>query len=141
MTAITRELADFVARTSYDALPAEVRERAKWLVTDMVGIALRARHEAESTPALLAAVERLGLGQGKASVIGDERGCSPTAAALVNGTLAHSLDFDDTHASGSLHPSAPIVPAAFAAAELTGADGQALIAAIVAGYEVQIRLS
>ncbi len=83
MAAITRELADFVAGISYDALPGEVRERARWLVTDMVGIALRARHEAESTPALLAAVERLGLGQGKAAVIGDERGYSPPAAALA----------------------------------------------------------
>ncbi len=141
MTAITRELADFVARISCDALPAEVRSRATWLVTDMVGIALRARHEAESTPALLAAVERLGLGQGKAAVIGDERGYSPPAAALVNGALAHSLDFDDTHARGSIHPSAPIVPAALAAAEMAGASGRDLIAGIVAGYEVQIRLS
>lgn len=141
MTAITRELADFVAGISFDALPAEVRERAKWLVTDMVGIALRARHEAESTPALLAAVERLGLGHGKAAVIGDERGYSPPAAALVNGTLAHSLDFDDTHARGSIHPSAPIVPAALAAAEMAGASGRDLVAGIIAGYEVQIRLS
>jgi 2-methylcitrate dehydratase PrpD len=139
--AITRELAGFVAGIAYDALPAEVRERAKWLVTDMVGIALRARHDAESTPALLAAVERLGLAQGSATVIGDERGCSPTGAAMVNGTLAHSLDFDDTHAPGSIHPSAPIVPAALAAAEMTGASGRDLVAAIVAGYEVQIRLS
>jgi len=60
---------------------------------------------------------------------------------MLNGTLVHSLDFDDTHASGSLHPSAPIVPAAFAAAEMAGADGRALIAAVVAGYETQIRLS
>jgi 2-methylcitrate dehydratase PrpD len=141
MPAITRELADFVAGMSYDALPPEVRERAKWLVTDMVGIALRARHDAESTPALLAAVERLGLGQGAATVIGDERGYSPTGAAMVNGTLAHSLDFDDTHAPGSIHPSAPIVPAALAAAEMAGASGRDLVAAIVAGYEVQIRLS
>jgi 2-methylcitrate dehydratase PrpD len=141
MTAITRELADFVARISYDALPAEVRERAKWLVTDMVGIALRARYEAESTPALLAAVERLGLAHGSGSVIGDERGYSPPGAAMVNGTLAHSLDFDDTHASGSIHPSAPIVPAALAAAEMTKASGRDLVAGIVAGYEVQIRLS
>lgn len=141
MTAITRELAEFVAKTSYDALPVEVRERAKWFVTDMFGIAVRARQEAESTPGLLAAVERLGLGQGKAGVIGDERSYSPPAAALVNGTLAHSLDFDDTHARGSLHPSAPIVPAALAAAEMTGAGGRELLAAIVAGYEVQIRLS
>jgi 2-methylcitrate dehydratase PrpD len=60
---------------------------------------------------------------------------------MLNGTLAHSLDFDDTHASGSLHPSAPIVPAAFAAAEMAGSDGKSVLAAIVAGYEVQIRLS
>jgi 2-methylcitrate dehydratase PrpD len=60
---------------------------------------------------------------------------------MLNGTLAHSLDFDDTHAPGSLHPSAPIVPAAFAAAEMAEADGRAVLAAAVAGYEVQIRLS
>jgi len=141
MTAVTRELAEFVAGVSYDALPDEVRERVKWLVTDLAGIAVRARYEAESTPALLAAVERLGLGQGDAGVIGEDRGFSPPGAALVNGTLAHSLDFDDTHARGSLHPSAPIVPAALAAAQMAGASGRELIAAIVAGYEVQIRLS
>jgi 2-methylcitrate dehydratase PrpD len=141
MTAITRALAGFVAGISADALPAEVRTRAKWLVMDSVGIALRARHEAESTPALLAAVERLGLARGDAAVIGDAHGYSPPGAALVNGTLAHSLDFDDTHAPGSIHPSAPIVPAALAAAEMAGANGRDLVAAIVAGYEVQIRLS
>ena len=51
MTAITRELARFVAGLSYDALPAEVRERVKALALDLVGIMLRARNDAESTPA------------------------------------------------------------------------------------------
>jgi len=51
------------------------------------------------------------------------------------------LDFDDTHAAGSLHSSAPIVPAALAAAEMAGASGKDLIAACVAGYEIQIRLA
>jgi len=141
MTAITRELAGFVAGISYDALPAEVRERVKALTLDLVGISLRARNEAESTPAMVAAAARLGLAGGTCTVIGDAAGYSPPGAAMLNGTLAHSLDFDDTHASGSLHASAPIAPAAFAAAEMAGADGKATIAAIVAGYEVQIRLS
>jgi 2-methylcitrate dehydratase PrpD len=141
MTAVTRELAEFAAGTSYDALPAEVRERVKALVLDLVGIALRARNEAESTPAMLAAAGRLGLSAGTCTVIGDAAGYTPLGAALLNGTLAHSLDFDDTHAAGSLHASAPIVPAAFAAAEMAGADGKATVAAIVTGYEVQIRLS
>jgi len=141
MTAITRQLAEFVAGLSYEALPVEVRERVKALVLDLVGITLRARNEAESTPAMVAAAGRLGMAGGACTVIGDAAGYNPPGAAMLNGTLAHSLDFDDTHASGSLHASAPIVPAVFAAAEMAGADGKATIAAIVAGYEVQIRLS
>ena len=141
MTAITHELAEFVAGISYDTLPVEVRERVKALALDVVGITLRASNEAESTPAMVSAAGLLGLAGGAAcTVIGDAAGYTPPGAAMLNGTLAHSLDFDDTHAPGSLHPSAPIMPAAFAAAEMAGADGKAAIAAIVAGYEVQIRL-
>ena len=104
MTAITREVAHFVAGTSYDTLPAEVRERAKALALDLVGIALCARHDAESTRAMVAAVSWLGLASGACTVIGDATGYAPAGAAMVNGTLAHSLDFDDTHAAGTLHP-------------------------------------
>jgi 2-methylcitrate dehydratase PrpD len=141
VTPITRQLAEFVGRTAYDGLPAEVRERAKALVLDLVGISVRARHDAESTPPMIAAAARLGLANGACTVIGDATGYAPAGAAMLNGTLAHSLDFDDTHGAASLHPSAPIVPAAFAAAEMAAADGKSVIAAIVAGYEVQIRLS
>jgi 2-methylcitrate dehydratase PrpD len=147
MLELTSRLAAFAAGLDPTSLPREVSERTKRLVLDLCGIALRARHDAESTPALLAAVRRLGLlraeglrGNG-ASVIGDADTWSPAAAALVNGTLAHSLDFDDTHARGSIHPSAPVVPAAFAAAEIDRASGADLLAGIVAGYEVLIRLS
>lgn len=141
MTAVTRKLAEFVAGLSYETLPVEVRERLKALALDLVGIMLRARNDAESTPAMVSAAALLGLTKGSCTVIGDASGYTPAGAAMVNGTLAHSLDFDDTHAPSSLHPSAPITPAAFAAAEMKGAGGKALIAAIVAGYEVQIRLS
>ena len=141
MTEVTRQLSEFVAGISYGALPPDVRERTKALALDLVGIMVRARHDAESTPPMIAAAAALGLAGGACTVVGDAAGYTPPGAAMVNGTLAHSLDFDDTHAPGSLHPSAPIVPAAFAAAEMTGADGRDTIAAIVAGYEVQIRLS
>ena len=125
---------------NYGDLPGEVIERTKLLILDITGNVVRARHDAESTPSLLAAVERLGLSGGDCTVIGDDQRYTPSAAALINGTLAHSLDFDDTHAAASLHSSAPIVPAAWAAAEMVGASGKDLITAIVAGYEVQIRL-
>ena len=138
---ITKQLASFAANLTFADLPHEVVERAKRLVLDLTGIAIRARRDAESTPSLIAAVERLGLADGKCSVLGDSRTYAPTAAALINGSLAHSLDFDDTHAEASLHSSAPIIPAALAAAELSGCSGKDFIAAFVAGYEIQIRLS
>ena len=137
----TRQLSEFTAGLDFDALPGEVVERTRLLALDHVGIALRARHAAALNDAMSAALGRLGLGTGEGSVIGDARGYAPPAAAFYNGNLAHSLDFDDTHARGSIHPSAPIVPAAFAAAEMAGARGRDIVAGIVAGYEVQIRLS
>jgi 2-methylcitrate dehydratase PrpD len=75
-----------------------------------------------------------------ATVCADAKGYTPAVAALLNGALGHSLDFDDTHADSSLHPSAPVVPAALAAGELVGASGREVLTAIVAGYEVCCRL-
>ncbi|BBK44592.1 2-methylcitrate dehydratase [Allostella vacuolata] len=141
MTEETKTLARFAAGLRHDAIPAEVRERAKLLILDTVGIAVRARHDTDSTPPMLEAARMLGLDHGTARVFGERDGWSPAGAALVNGALMHSLDFDDTHAPASLHPSAPVIPAALAAAEIAGRDGQAALAGIVAGYEVICRVS
>lgn len=62
------------------------------------------------------------------------------SAALVNGTLAHSLDFDDTHLPSVLHPSSAVLPAALAVAERTGASGPAFLDAATVGIEVTCRL-
>ena len=123
MTGISKRLAQFVADLNYDDLPSDLVERVKLLILDISGIMVRARHDAESTPALINAVKRMGLTNGKCSVMGDTESYAPPAAALINGTLAHSLDFDDTHAEASIHSGAPIVPAALAAAaKLLGQD-------------------
>ena len=95
----------------------------------------------ESTPSLLKMLEALALdGKGDSTVFGDSKTWTPAVAALLNGALGHSLDFDDTHADSSLHPSAPVVPAAFAVGEMVGASGREVLTAIVAGYEVCCRL-
>ena len=61
-------------------------------------------------------------------------------AALVNGTLAHSLDYDDTHLPSVLHPSASVVPACLAAGQLAGASGRAVVIAAATGLEACVRL-
>jgi 2-methylcitrate dehydratase PrpD len=138
---VTKTLSDFSANIRLDALPADVVERARYLVLDLVGNIVRARHDAESTTSLLSAARALGFANGNSGVFGDTARYTPAGAAFVNGTLAHSLDFDDTHAAGSLHPGAPVIPAALAAGEMTGASGADVLAGIIAGYEVTCRVA
>lgn len=138
---ITETLANFCANVSTASLPAEVVERTSLLLLDLVGSIVRARSEAVVAPPLLATVAAMGLDNGTARVFGDPAGYAPAGAALLNGALAHALDFDDTHAAGTLHPGAPVIPAALAAAEMTGASGADILAAIVAGYETCCRIA
>src|SRR5258705_3316563 len=137
----TATLAAYVANLKFEDIQQEVLARAKVLTLDFLGSAIRARRDAESTPSLLKMLEALALdGRGQSTVFGDSKTWTPAVAALLNGALGHSLDFDDTHADSSLHPSAPVVPAPFAVGELVGASGRDLLTAIVAGYEVCCRL-
>jgi len=138
---ITAELSAFSANISLAALPPEVVARARFLVLDLVGNIVRARHDAESTAPMLAAVRALGMAAGNSGVFGDSARYTPAGAALLNGALGHSLDFDDTHAAGSLHPGCPVISAALAAGEMTGARGSDVLAGIVAGYEVACRIA
>ena len=137
----TATLAAYVANLKFDDIPQEVLTRAKTLTLDFLGSAIRARKESESTPSIIKMVEALSLdGKGDSTVFGDTRTWTPAVAALLNGAMGHSLDFDDTHADSSLHPSAPVVPAAFAVGEMMGSSGREVLTAIVAGYEVCCRL-
>ena len=138
---VTAQLAGFCAGVRVASLPPEVVERTRQLILDLTGNMVRARHDAESTPAILAMAAALGFTGGSARVFADPQGYTPAGAALVNGVMAHSLDFDDTHAAGTLHPGAPVIPAALAAGEMTGASGADVLAGIVAGYEVTCRIA
>ena len=84
----------------------------------------------------------MGMAVGNSGVFGDAARYTPAGAAFLNGALAHSLDFDDTHAAGSLHPGAPVIPAALAAGEMVGAPpAPTCWPAIVAGYEMTCRVA
>src|SRR5207248_11293311 len=128
----TETLAGYVAELKFEDIPREVLERAKVLTLDFLGSAIRARRDAESTPSLLKMRKTLALdGNGYSTVFGDSKTWTPEIAALLNGALGHSLDFDDTHDDSSLQPSAPVVPAAFAFCEMAGRSGRDVLTAIV----------
>ena len=131
----TAVLVDHALAVDYDAIASDTRDRLRRHVLDLLGIVVGAREVAASSESVLDGCERLaGAGEEATTAAGDRR---PAAdAALLNGTLAHSLDFDDTHRESSLHPGAPVVPAALAVAEREGADAERFLEAVHAGYDV-----
>ena len=122
---------------------------------DFLAVAVGGAGGAESTPAVLGGVRELAGATRETKATGEsttvETGANddslatviptgerlaPADAALANGTLAHSLDFDDTHLASSLHPAAPVISAALAVAEATGATTGKFLDAVAAGYDV-----
>jgi 2-methylcitrate dehydratase PrpD len=135
---LAQRLESFAMASTYDRLPAEVIESVRGRVLDILGICAAAT-PLETSRAAAAWVGAQG-GVPHATAIG-VAGKVPTAqAAFVNGVLAHSLDYDDTHLPSVLHPSASVIPAALAAAQAAGIDGRATIAAIAVGIEICVRV-
>lgn len=118
-------LAGYCADLRWDRLPEPARERTAELVLDLLGVAARGR-EAASSRAVEAFV-----------------GTQPAGAAwtaLLMGASAHATEMDDVTTESSLHPGAAVIPAVLALGRETGASGRAALEAVVAGYEVTIRV-
>jgi 2-methylcitrate dehydratase PrpD len=131
-------LAELVGSLHWSELPDAVHNRAKELTLDLLGVATRGSAEASSAP--VHAFVRETAPAGRATVIG--AGFSSTAvwAALANGTAAHAIELDDVTTESSLHPGVAVIPAAVAIAEERRAVPTAFLEAIVAGYEVTMRV-
>lgn len=135
---LAEQISDFASEIENSSLPPEIVESVKMRVLDTMGIAIAAAPLETSR-----AVRRWVVNQhasGIVNAIGVESTVPANLAAFVNGALAHSLDYDDTHLPSILHPSATVVPVALAAAQEAGSDGESLIKAIAVGLEVAVRL-
>ena len=119
-------------------VPEAVRAGIPSRIIDVVGIAVRASLLDTSRAVVGFAADQGSAPQ--ATPIGAGQAMSAAEAAFVNGVLAHSLDYDDTHLPSILHPSASVVPASLAVAEWQGAPGPALVDAVAVGLEVTVRL-
>ncbi|SDG12603.1 2-methylcitrate dehydratase PrpD [Halorubrum xinjiangense] len=114
---------------------------------DWFAVAIGGATHADSTPAILEGVRQIAgpapdpATDETATLLPSGERLTPADAALANGALAHSLDFDDTHLASSLHPGAPVIAAALAAAEGEATAGEETStdrfrAGVAAGYDV-----
>jgi 2-methylcitrate dehydratase PrpD len=131
-------IAERIGAIHYEELPPDAVHWAKAAILDTVGVTLAGAAE----PCAQIVERVLGVGQagGECLIFGTARRAAPLDAALVNGTAAHALDFDDVSNSLGGHPSAPILPALFALGEVLDCTGRDFIAAYVAGFETETRI-
>ncbi len=130
-------LAEFAVASARD-LPGEIIADAANRVTDSVGVSLAAT-AVDDPAASYRAIEQVMRARGgtpEATPLTGGEKLPASSAAMINGTLAHSLDFDDTHLPSVLHPSSSVVPAAMALAEARGRSGPELLRAVAVGDEV-----
>lgn len=132
----SRELASFLAGLRLSDLPAASVRLLKLCVLDHFGCAIGALDTDVGRAALRAANMNPG---GPCTVIGAGARAGPESAALVNGTLAHALVFDDLHRHAKLHPGVAVIPAALATAEFARGDGNAFLTGVAVGYESAAR--
>lgn len=138
MSGLTLPLAERAAAISYDQIPEDVREIARHALLDWFGVTLAGSRE--DGPAKL--LDVLDPGGGDAvTVVGHAARLSPLGAALVNGTASHQLDFDDVNIVYVVHVTVAVLGAALALAEQLDRDLEALIEALVAGYETACRVA
>lgn len=134
---LSQQLADFIVRTRYEDLSADVAEFGKLCILDWLSSAI-----AGTTKPPVQMIDRLVKEMGgteQATLVTGGR-TSVANAALVNGAATHVVELDDIHKSSIIHAAAVVIPPAVAAAEWLHKSGKDLITAVVIGYEAAFRI-
>lgn len=124
-------------RTQIDAaIPESVLRAGRMHLLDVVGVGIAASTLDQGVPyARISAGDR-----GPISLLNGGTTTTPADAALINGGLIHSLEFDDTHTASIVHGSAVLAPTVLALAEALGLGLDRALRAYVLGYEILIRI-
>lgn len=140
---LSRQLAEFVVDTRCGDIPARVIENQKKSVMDAVGITYGASALGDGCRQMVEIARGLSAnGDGEATVIGFSGKLPAVWAAFANASMAHALDFGDTHQKSTIHPNSSSFPAALATAEkLGGVSGSEFLTALVLGSETAIRIA
>ena len=136
----TGRLATWVAKTTFDDVPASVRDRARHLVLDGIACAL----VGAQLP-----VSRIGVKgvtaldhAGDSELIGwDGLATSATSAAMLNSSFIQGFELDDYHPLAPLHSNSLVLPAMLAAAPRIGrVSGESFLLGAILGYETGPRV-
>jgi 2-methylcitrate dehydratase PrpD len=132
MIHITEQLARFIVETKFDDIPQDAIAKGKELLIDTVGVTLAGSVQPLSG-IMRNHIEEIG-GIPECTILGNGGRTSATNAALINGTMAHALDFDDVMMGG--HDGAIIVPVVLSLGEKLKLSGKRCLEALIVGVEI-----
>lgn len=130
VAALARSVAETAIATRFEDIPARAVSQSKRAILDVIGVAVSAAQT--DTGSVLREHLLESAAPGRSSVIGEHATRAAYAAAMVNGTLAHVLDYDDRG-----HSSTHLVTALLAIAEAHDVDGRQFLRAYVLGRELR----
>ncbi|MFB9808880.1 MmgE/PrpD family protein [Haladaptatus pallidirubidus] len=137
----TEQLCEFVTGVEYNDIPESVTEHAKLMIRDTLGVSIAATKTQPFERIRAAKRQDLNHGLSTARVPGTPIRASLGDAGLLNGILAHALDFDDVHPDMGGHPSSPVLSALLPISEQQNASGKEFLRAFILGTEVEITLA
>lgn len=137
---LTLRFANLVHDLQYEDLPEEVVHKAKLIIRDGLGNQIAASAISEPARRVIEMVREWG-GKPEATVIGYGFKVPAPLAAMCNAMMGHGVELDDAHGSGLIKGGSVMVPSLMALAEANGKSGRDVITALVAGYEVAIRIA
>ncbi len=138
---LNRELSTYIEQTSYDDLPEQTVEKAKYLILDALGVGL-AGWQAPGCKETIQAISNWDRKtQAGAIIMTHDLRTGPGDAAFVNSTMMHALDFDDTLDSSALHTMVSVLPTVLALGEVAKTSGKQLLTATILGVDIICRLA
>lgn len=135
---LSAPLAEQIVQLNRTGVPSAVRDHAVTHLVNVVALAAAASRQ-PAVEAVLS-VARIVGGPGKVPVPGRTDLLDPHHAALAAGLAAHHDDFDDTHLTTVIHPSAATFAALLPLAAEQAVAGQTLLDAFALGCESQLRI-
>ncbi len=135
---ISGKCASFVTSLNFSDLNQKTVFVTKKCIVDWLGCVLGGA-STQAAEIIQGVVDEMG-GREQSTIIGNFSRTSVLHAAMVNAYNCHILEMDDVHKRSILHPAAPIISSVFALGEHLGSTGKEIIEAIVAGYDVMIRI-
>ncbi len=131
----TNAASAYIAGTRTRAMPDDVLDAARMCLVDWFGVAIAARDEGAAQ-----VVRKVASGRGGSAQVLFGSPTDEPFAALINGTMAHCLDFDDTHVGSLAHLSGPTWAATLAVGTATKAEPAAMLRGFVTGFEIGARI-